>query len=513
MMFFSGNCRPCFLFIHAMIVAFIVIIITHFTVANYDHRELEAYAEKLLKRREDVAAESQQIIDRVNENKNPPCSDAFLEDIRSLAFNSGFIADIGYVQNHMLKCSAMRGRLTSDVLISKPDIKLRNGKRIWTSYSGLENPRVTADMVELDNILLFNSPTVLRDISSSKKGLGGIYVNGDRSHLYKKFGDDSGLFKDFSRDRLWSLSNYQLTRCSELYDVCVIVRNSNVGLFSLPNYYVAIIAILGLGVGFILGFIALPYTQKNKPLSKRLKSAIINDEIYLNYQPFVKINSKKVIGYEALARWRDINGDNIPPDIFISIAETNHLIQSLTRKVISHSFRDMQRVLRKDNMLFLSINITTADVTDPEFIIFIEKEISHYYFRRDQVVFEITERLTTDHRLLNEALNKLRVLGYRIALDDFGTGFSNIDYLTKLSFDFIKVDKSFTDSIGIDSISFSMLKMMLDMLRQLDVIIIIEGIEEREQENYLMHNYNDVVGQGWLYGKPTSIDTIIGTTK
>ena len=200
-------------------------------------------------------------------------------------------------------------------------------------------------------------------------------------------------------------------------------------------------------------FALVQYVSNNRSMQNKLKMAISHDDIYINFQPFIEMSTGKVMGYEALARWKDTHGDNIPPDIFIKLAESTHQIKALTRSVVSRALKDIGPHLRSNKALFVSINITTADVTDPDFKVFLEEELDNAGVERQQIVLEITERSTADHRVLKDALVRLREYGYRIALDDFGTGYSNLDYLSKLSFDFIKIDKIFTDAIGTESVS------------------------------------------------------------
>ena len=176
--------------------------------------------------------------------------------------------------------------------------------------------------------------------------------------------------------------------------------------------------------------------------------------------------------------------------------------------VVSRALKDIGPHLRHNKALFVSINITTADVTDPDFKVFLEEELDNAGVERQQIVLEITERSTADHRVLKDALVRLREYGYRIALDDFGTGYSNLDYLSKLSFDFIKIDKIFTDAIGTESVSFNMLKMMLEMLTHTGATIIVEGIEEQPQADFLLSHSPTVVGQGWLYGRPVEVEKL-----
>ena len=130
-------------------------------------------------------------------------------------------------------------------------------------------------------------------------------------------------------------------------------------------------------------------------------------------------------------------------------------------------------------------------------------------FPPSRLQLEVTETYVLEKpERARAAIANLKALGTAVALDDFGTGYSNLDYLSKISFDIIKIDKIFTDAIGIESVSFRMLKMMLEMLAQTGSKIIVEGIEEQHQADFLLAHYPKIIAQGWLYGKPVDIGKI-----
>lgn len=501
--------RPLLFLLSTLLMMAVTLGVTHLVVAAYDRDDLASYARHIMARGLEVANESHNIVSNVNAIRFEACSDRFLDEIRYLSFTSVFISDIGYTKDRQLKCTAMRGRLPEPVTMSIPDAVTRYGQRIWTSFSGIVDPRITAHMMESKNVLLFPTPAAFRDIYVPYDGFGAVMINHQRDHIFRLFGETSGLVKDVSEPgRLSWWHQAQFSECSKKYDICVMARNTQIGLFSLSATAVVFITLAGLLASAIFTFAVLQYLRNNRSLQNKLKTAISCDDICVNYQPFVEIKTGKVIGYEALARWKDINGDNIPPDVFIRLAESTNQIKALTRSVVARTLREMSPLLRENKALFVSINITTADVTDPEFKVFLEEEIDKGGFDRRQIVLEITERSTADHRLLKDALVRLREYGYRIALDDFGTGYSNLDYLSKISFDIIKIDKIFTDAIGIESVSFRMLKMMLEMLAQTGSKIIVEGIEEQHQADFLLAHYPKIIAQGWLYGKPVDIGKI-----
>ncbi|HCI6278689.1 TPA: EAL domain-containing protein, partial [Klebsiella pneumoniae] len=124
------------------------------------------------------------------------------------------------------------------------------------------------------------------------------------------------------------------------------------------------------------------------------------------------------------------------------------------------------------------------------------------------VTLELTERRSDIISLINESLAKLRVLGYKIALDDFGTGYSNLNWLSKLEVDKIKIDKFITNLICTDSINANVLNKIVSILGETHNEIIFEGIETEGQLSYLVANFPDAYVQGYFYAKPMNIEEL-----
>jgi sensor c-di-GMP phosphodiesterase-like protein len=118
------------------------------------------------------------------------------------------------------------------------------------------------------------------------------------------------------------------------------------------------------------------------------------------------------------------------------------------------------------------------------------------------VVIEITESSTALHKVALEAIRHLRRLGHHVHIDDFGTGYSNLSYLHDLSVDAIKIDRSFTQAIGTEAVTVSILPQILAMAKTLNLQVIVEGIETSQQASYFIGGAKSILGQGWLFGRP-----------
>lgn len=235
---------------------------------------------------------------------------------------------------------------------------------------------------------------------------------------------------------------------------------------------------------------------------KKLKKAIKNEEFELYYQPIYN-NNKKLIKVEALIRWKDNNGEFIPPFKFIPIAEESGLISEIGLLVGKMALNDLD-ILKTLGFsdIKISINCSLRDFEEKHFKkaslfdLFLEKK---EYSKN--IILEITEGLfMKEHINYVEQLTELKEAGFEIALDDFGTGYSSLSYLTKLPLDLIKIDKSFILSLHNEA-SLEIVKIIINMAKILNLEITAEGVEEAWHFDLLKKLSCDCF-QGFYLNKP-----------
>jgi EAL domain-containing protein (putative c-di-GMP-specific phosphodiesterase class I) len=244
-------------------------------------------------------------------------------------------------------------------------------------------------------------------------------------------------------------------------------------------------------------------------LETKLREAIKRDAFTMYYQPLININTHKVIGYEALLRWIDLDGTVIYPVDFISNVEQTGLIIDIGKVILKSVF--LQAVTwKKMNIDYekISINISVKQLKDPEFLLFIEELLKRTKCNPDWIEFEIIESFIIDDTV--EAINVLeniRKIGINISLDDFGTGYSSLSYLKRLPINKLKIDKSFIDDIPFDENDKIITKIIINLANNLNIAVLAEGVETIEQERFLIEN-GCSLAQGYLYDKPLSVDDI-----
>ena len=234
-------------------------------------------------------------------------------------------------------------------------------------------------------------------------------------------------------------------------------------------------------------------------LSVYLKSANAN-EFFVRYQPKVILETGEICGFEALVRWNHPTYGEISPGMFIHIAEENGCIGRIGHIVLVEVCKQINRW--GDMAKPVAINASAIQIKHPDFVQELLATIDAYSVPRRLIEVEITESvLVSDNRETARKLQELRDQGIRIALDDFGTGYSSLSYLTNLSFDSLKIDRSFVSKIGTCSKNSSIFEFLVNLSNELNVTLIAEGVETEDHITNLT-TYGCRVGQGYYFGKP-----------
>lgn len=242
---------------------------------------------------------------------------------------------------------------------------------------------------------------------------------------------------------------------------------------------------------------------QNINIENKLKEATFNQNFMMYFQPQFHATDKKLRGVEALIRWRDDDGKMISPSVFIPIAEKNGTIVPIGTWVMEESVRIYSDWKRKYNSkLILSLNISAIQYKRPDFICKLMNILKKYDVEPAEVELEITESvLIEDFNEITQKLIILRDYGFKISLDDFGTGYSSLSYLKGLPIDTLKIDKSFIDTLISDSNTKIITESIIYMVKKLGFETVAEGVETREQFEYLKSIECDNI-QGYFLGKP-----------
>jgi diguanylate cyclase len=231
-----------------------------------------------------------------------------------------------------------------------------------------------------------------------------------------------------------------------------------------------------------------------------LHKALKESKLTVHYQPQIDFSTNEVYGVEALLRWYHPVEGNIPPSLFIPLAEDSGLIVSLTEYMIHRVCQDYLNWCREGVKLpALSINLSAKQFFKNDFVDDLIDILNIYNIPKDILHIEITESVAMDIKNSLDNFKKLKEHGIKISIDDFGTGYSSLKYLQELPIDFVKIDKSFVSMITDGNTS--MVDFIIHIASVSGMKVVGEGVETEEQNVYLK-SHGCTIGQGYYYSEP-----------
>ena len=238
-------------------------------------------------------------------------------------------------------------------------------------------------------------------------------------------------------------------------------------------------------------------------IENNLKSAIENNEFVLYYQPQYNITTGKLYGFEALIRWLSPTKGFVQPDKFIPQAEKNQLIIPIGKFAFIETCNFINRLKKRGvTDLCIAVNVSVVQMMCDDFVDFVLDTIKEKNIDTKNIKIEITESVLI--KSVDEIIEKMNILnkhGVLFSIDDFGTGYSSLSYLSKIPFNVLKIDKSFTDIILDENKKEDILSLIINLAKVSNLSIVAEGIEDARQLKWLADKECDIA-QGFFMGKP-----------
>lgn len=244
--------------------------------------------------------------------------------------------------------------------------------------------------------------------------------------------------------------------------------------------------------------------RKNLEIMNAIRNSIVNqcDGFYLCYQPIVDAKEEKVIGAEALLRWKSEAFGEVPPGIFLPWLENDPSFWELGVWILKSALKETQPIIERNPKFIINVNLAYPQLANTEFTNMIKNVLDETGFPAKNLCLELTERcrhLEPDY-LLNVILF-LKKQGIKVAIDDFGTGFASLDLLAKIPVDTLKIDRGFIFNIQKNFASQAIVKAVTECAKEMKIKVCMEGLEEREMidfvKKYSVHSY-----QGYYFSKP-----------
>ena len=247
-----------------------------------------------------------------------------------------------------------------------------------------------------------------------------------------------------------------------------------------------------------------------RELDKELRGALARNEFHLLFQPQICLQSRKLVGVEALIRWQHPERGLVPPDIFIPLAEQNGSIVQIGEWVLDQACSQLAHWHTHGLPgLRMAVNLSTVQLHSADLTKTVSNALQRHQLRPECLELEITETgLMEDIGTAASHLNSLKKAGVQIAIDDFGTGYSSLSYLRGLPLNKIKIDKSFVQDVLDDADDATIVRAVIQLGRSLNMQVIAEGVETAEQEAYVL-GQGCSEGQGYFYSRPLAANALL----
>ena len=291
-----------------------------------------------------------------------------------------------------------------------------------------------------------------------------------------------------------------LTEITEAVNVSVHMTNADLALYEAKDR--------GRGTCVVYEPQMREKLEDRSSLENDLEAALENGELSVCYQPIVKGDDRVVIGHEALLRWTHPERGIIPPSVFIPLAEDCRLIERLGEWILREACSE---AAKWPEDMKVTVNISTTQMSDPSFLHIVAQALATSGLQPGRLILELTESLVLDmDQQIEQLLSGLRGLGVSFALDDFGRGYSSLNYIDKMDFAMIKIDREFVQTAAEGSSrSQAVVTAIVALAHSLGIEVTAEGIESEEQAQ-AMTELGCTCFQGYHFGRPQEVPVGIG---
>ena len=233
-----------------------------------------------------------------------------------------------------------------------------------------------------------------------------------------------------------------------------------------------------------------------------LRSALENNALEVYFQPIIELETLRIRGVEALARWNHPSRGFVPPDQFIDIAEETGLIRPLTQWVLETVVQQTSDWRAEGHDIPVAVNLSMLDLGEPQLAEHISFLLARFNMPGSALTLELTESsvMESPERSI-KFMTDCQSIGVRFAIDDFGTGYSSLSYLKKLPLQSVKIDRSFIKDIASDEGDYAIVRSVIDLAHNLGMSVIAEGVEDAPTSAMLL-KHGCEFAQGYYFSRP-----------
>lgn len=461
---------------------------------------LDNFSVRVLARVQQVADQAREALKEADAHAAATCSPQHLLNMRRIAYTHRYVQEVLWLKEGIPQCSSLEDHQVS-VTFPVPDHITDDGYRTWlTSVNDLGMQHKMTAMGSEHHVVMIDPVSFIDVIPLGQEEIHTLLFGTKRDQIIissKPLDADTWQqIKHLNVETLTLGSTvYRLHRLPEL-GLAIATWSSTLPLRQKLHQQLMLWLPIGLSTSLLASFLLLRLLRRLRSPRYGMIDALNSNAIQVYYQPIISLQSGKIAGAEALARWRQPDGSFLSPDIFIPLAEQTGLITRLTEDIVRKIFADLGAWLRQRPEVHISINLSVDDLRSPRLPGILQEQLQRWGIKAEQIVLEITERGFVDPQTTLPVITNYRQAGHRISIDDFGTGYSSLSYLQKLDVDTLKIDKSFVDTLEYKPLT----PHIIEMAKALNLATVAEGVETGRQRDWLrVHGVQ--YAQGWLYSK------------
>ena len=463
--------------------------------------ELDSFSTRVALRTERVGDQAKKALRKIEAFQGVPCSEEHLLTMRRLSYSYRYIQEVLYLKDNVPQCSSLEKRSLAaafpPTMRTTPD-----GYRVWlTTQNDLGIQRFMAALGSEHYVVMIDPGSFIDVIPFGSWPIEVAIIGTIKNRVVASSADlPTDVLHHLQKDR--SITHFQ--KDGSIYNarpfpelgITIVSWASTLPLQKSWHRQALIWLPAGIIIGLLTAVFILRILRRLQSPHHQLQDAIQRRDIKVYYQPIISLQTGKIVGAEALARWPQPDGSYLSPEIFVALAEQTGLCEPLTRLIIESVFEDLGKWLHQHPDQHISINLESADLTSETLPALLSRKVNHWQLNPAQIALELTEREFADPKNSAPFIAKYRQAGHSIYIDDFGTGYSSLSYLQDLDVDILKIDKSFVDALEYNNVT----PHIIEIAKTLKLEMVAEGIETGNQECWL-REHGVQYGQGWLYSK------------
>lgn len=469
------------------------------------------YASAMVRRGEETADQFARAIQLLNKDHLARCSPQEIDLMRQIDVGSSYIQMVGRISGDTLDCTSLG--TVEPIAVGAPTLVTENGVRERLGFKWGPAQPDQLDLIDSNGVAILVDTGLLIDLETEGNDVklalmvpssaGHLRLVEPKGKLLPKWLNPIGRGQSISFvDGRYIVSQVR-SKTRDFEAVSVIPINH---AFRHVMQFAVVFVPIGLVCGLGIGWAVMHFVKLRSSPQTMIRAAARNRNFYVEYQPVVDLATGRIAGAEALVRWKRGN-TVISPASFIPLAEESGVISLITDNVIEIVLRDLPRLIALDPKFRVAINFSAMDLKTDQTIGKLREVLKKTGASSQNLIVEATEHGLISGPETCKVVATIREAGFRVAIDDFGTGYSSLSCLQSLGLDFLKIDKSFVDTVGTDGVTSEVVLHIIELARSLHLHIVAEGVETEAQAAFLKNRHVEFA-QGWFFGRPVSIDSL-----